>query len=169
MDQYQFRNCLIPLFSPFFWPNSTHLTWVDFFCMMIFVMLAQNMMKNADSDDIDILVKRMRLRWLEFPLLESQIGWKVPKCSEICHIPIYWYVLPINQYANHEVIGNINMSWLQGISIPIWAFRLLIPTLRDRGGRPSALWKRRTDDLPRAGHTYYRSWVHWKWTACGGD
>ena len=27
--------------------------------MMIFVMLAQNMMKNADSDDIDILVKRM--------------------------------------------------------------------------------------------------------------
>ena len=23
-----------------------------------------------------------------------------------------------NQYVNHEIIGNVNMSWLQGIVIP---------------------------------------------------
>ena len=47
--------------------DPSDLSW--FFCILIFVMLAQNMMKNADSDDIDILVKRMLLRWLEFTTL----------------------------------------------------------------------------------------------------
>ena len=118
-----------PPFQPFFYPIRPIWLELIFFAWWLLSCWLKTWWKMPILTILTFLWKECDWGDSNFHSWSRKSDETVPKCSEICHIPMYWYVLPINQYANHEIIGNINMSWLQAISIPIWAFRLLIPTL----------------------------------------
>ena len=112
-----------PFFSPFFTQfDPSDLSWVNFAWWFLSCCL-KTWCKMPIMSTLTFL-------WKECDWRNSNAHAWSRKSAEMCPnaaksaIFQYRYILPIDQYVNHEIIGNINMSWVQGILISIWAFRV---------------------------------------------